>query len=275
MKIQFVSNKSQSLIKLVLENTQLNFNQVKLILRKKDIKINGKRVNSDILVLPNSTVEIFSPDKKINLDVVYQDNNVIVINKPTNLEVTSSSPAEQTLEKLTNAFAVHRLDRNTSGLVILAKNNIAKQELDFAFKNKFVKKFYTAVVVGKPKQIKENLTAYLVKDAKNSLVKIFDDKVANSVQIKTNYQLLQSNNNLSSLKIELLTGKTHQIRAHLAHINLPVLGDEKYGNKLVNKKYSKHRQMLVATSLSFNFKATSPLNYLNDRTFVIDPKLEI
>lgn len=277
MKLEFVAKTNGQLIKLIEQNSTLNFNQIKSVLRKKDVKINSVRTNQDVFVHSGDFVEVYFSQKQHNLDILFQDENVIVVNKPQGVEVKTMDlhTNEKSLEQLTNAIAVHRLDRNTSGITILAKNEQSKRELEWAFKNHYVKKLYTCIVVGVPKTHDACLKAYLVKDSQKSLVKIFDKKVENSVLIKTNYHLLKTNGILSVLEVELLTGKTHQIRAHLAHENLYVLGDEKYGNKLANKQYSVHRQLLHATSLNFEFMPQQKLFYLNKKEFKINPNFKI
>lgn len=276
MKMEFTSQSEQELIKLIQQNSSLNFNQIKAILRKKDVKVNGKKVSQNLLVSASDFVQVFYNLKQKQIDVMYQDENVVVVNKPVGVEVKTADikTDEKSLEQLTNAMAVHRLDRNTSGVTILAKNLESMQQLEQAFKSHLVQKTYMCVVVGTPKQQSKKLVAYLLKDSQKSIVKIFDKKVENSTQIKTNYKLIKTNGELSLLQVEILTGKTHQIRAHLAHENLCVLGDEKYGNKAKNKEYGVHRQLLVATQLSFNFAPNSKLFYLNDKVFKISPNFD-
>ena len=276
MKAEFLASKNDYLIKQIEQNTELNFNQIKSVLRKKDVKLDGKKISQNLFVNVGQKIEVFFKDKQFDLRTIYQDDNVLIVDKPAGVEVANADASlnAQTLENMTGCMAVHRIDRNTTGLVVLAKNEQSKQELEKAFKLHAIEKYYTCVVVGQPKVAEKNMTAYLFKDSKNSFVKIFDSEQKGTCEIKTNYKLLKTNGKLSLLQVELLTGKTHQIRAHLAHENLPILGDEKYGNKLANKLYGKHRQLLASTKMVFHFNSQSVLKNLDGKKFEISTDFE-
>ena len=278
MKKEFVATSSGDLIKICLESCpKLNYNQLKTALRKKDVKINGIRTSGTIIISSGDKIEIFLPNEKPRLvDYIYQDDLVAVVVKPQGVETTTDDKIfnSERLEELTGNRACHRLDKNTEGLVVLAKNNRAYNEILQAFKNGQVHKKYLCVVTGKPKN-QANLSGYLVKDAKNSVVKIFDNKQPNSSVVKTNYKLLEQQGELSLLEVELFTGKTHQIRAHLAHTGIYILGDNKYGDKQMNKKYGIKKQLLCAYNLKFEFEKNSFLSYLNDLDFQISPSFNL
>lgn len=278
MKKDFVANCSGELIKICLqEYPQLNYNQLKTALRKKDIKINSHRVSQNVTISNGDKIEIFLPnEKQKQVEFAYQDDFVAIAVKPQGVETTivDKSFDSKSLEELTGFKACHRLDKNTEGLVVLAKTEQAYNELLSAFKNGQVHKKYLCVVTGKPKQ-QANLIGYLVKDSQNNIVKIFGNIQKNSALIKTNYSLVKTNGELSLLEVELLTGKTHQIRAHLAHNGLYILGDSKYGDKQMNKKYGIKKQLLCAYKLKFDFDSTSFLSYLNQKDFQICPTFDI
>lgn len=162
----------------------------------------------------------------------------------------------------------HRLDRNTTGLVLFAKDEVSLEILLDKFKHHEIEKHYLAKVYGIPTKKQDILTAYLFKDAKKSLVYISDVPKKGYEKIITSYKVVEEKQkeNTSILDVNLHTGKTHQIRAHLAHIGYPILGDGKYGNNEINKKFGYKTQQLCSYSITFRFKADSGiLNYLNNR----------
>ncbi len=263
----FIADKNGKLSKLALYHIEdLTYASLMKALRKKDVKINGKRVSQDVNLSIGDSVAVFY-DAKINqtYSVIYEDQNVLVINKYSGF--TSESVFEQISKKYPSASFIHRLDRNTSGLMIFSLSEEAKEELLKGFKDRTFDKIYTATVVGKMPKKQDVLTAYLVKDKDSALVKIYDKKVNGSVMIKTGYSVLEQRKDTSIISVTLYTGKTHQIRAHLAHIGNPILGDGKYGDFEMNDKYNVKSQTLTATKLTLNFDKQSPLYYLNGKTF--------
>lgn len=174
---------------------------------------------------------------------------------------------------LANAMPCHRLDRNTFGLVLFAKNKEALEILLDKFKNKEIEKHYLAYVYGIPSKKQDRLEAYLFKDTKKSLVYISDEFKKGYQKIITSYDTLKTDTkrNTSVLDVKLETGRTHQIRAHLAHIGLPIIGDGKYGINSVNKALGFKTQGLCSYKLKFNFCGDSGiLNYLNGKEFEIE-----
>ena len=239
------------------------------LLRNKDIKVNGKRVSSDVTLSVGDNVEIFySPKKQEKYSIIYKDENVVVINKKSGYSFESIYT--DLTELFSDVYAVHRLDRNTSGIMIFALNFNAEGELLQAFKNHQFIKIYTAEVFGKLPKKHDVLTAYLTKDSKQSFVKISNLKTPNSYFIKTEYMVVEEKEKTSLVKIRLWTGKTHQIRAHLAFIGNSIVGDGKYGNNALNKEFKASSQKLTATELTLNFSEQSFLFYLNGKTFSIN-----
>ena len=269
---KIICEKEKRLSKLIEQNVSINFSKVQKLIREKNVKVNGKRTGDDVLVEAGSVVEIYLPETKVN--IIYEDQDVIVVFKPRKIEtVTETGESLLSLvskQKNSELFAVHRLDRNTEGLVVFAKNLDAKNALDEAFKNRTIHKFYLALVAGVPTSKEEKLVAYLKKDEQRSLVYITDKKQEGFDEIKTNYKVIKENENSSVLEVELLTGKTHQIRAHLAHIGFPIIGDEKYGNAKVNKAFSKRFQCLCAYKLIFDFPPENYLAHLSSKIIEID-----
>ena len=258
---KITADKEKRLSKLIEQNVSINFSKVQKLIREKNVKVNGKRTGEDVLIHSGDLVEVYLPETKLN--IFYEDGDIIVVFKPRKIETINESGDSllDALEKQKNTklFAVHRLDRNTEGLVVFAKNMEAKNSLDEAFKNRTIHKYYLALVAGVPATKQDDLVAYLKKDEANSLVTVSDKKGDGFEEIKTNYKVIKENENSAVLEVELLTGKTHQIRAHLAHIGYPIIGDEKYGNSKLNKQFSKRFQCLCAYKLVFDFE---PGNYL-------------
>lgn len=268
----FIAEKSRKLSKLALYHLEdLSYSAFMRALRKKDVKVNGKRVGDDVLLNVGDKVEIFYVEqKKEKFNLIYQDENILIINKKRGYN--SESVFEEIKSIYYDARFVHRLDRNTDGIMVFALNDESERLLLDGFKKRtFVKKYY-ALVKGKPKKEQAVLTAYLIKDSQTSTVKIFDNKIDGAVLIKTGYKVLESDGKTSLLEVELFTGKTHQIRAHLAHIGHPIIGDGKYGDFDLNEKMKETSQRLTAVSLQLKFGEGTKLFYLNDKTFSLGKK---
>ncbi len=263
----FVCEKSGKLSKLVLENVDgLSFSALMKLLRNKDVKVNGKRVKEDVLLKPFDNVEIYYQTAS-GYTEIYKDDFILVINKKSGY--SSETVFQELSLKFKEIYFIHRLDRNTSGIMIFALKKDAEKELLDGFKNRLFDKKYLAFVYGKMPKKEDVLSAYLVKDKDASIVKIYNKKVSNSVPIKTGYKVIEEGDNSSLLEVTLYTGKTHQIRAHLAFIGNPIIGDGKYGINDINKKYKKKTQMLYAYKLTLSFSKDSPLSYLDKKTFCL------
>ena len=266
-------------LNMFLQNNipNLSTNLLYKTLRKKDIKINGKRVNENTSVFENDIIEVYIADsileKKIEINIVFEDDNILVIDKPIGIEVIGTNSLTSLIHKqYANCgflpMPCHRLDRNTTGLVLFAKNQESLDILLNKFKNHEIEKHYLALVYGIPKIKSQTLIAYLFKDSKKSLSYISDEPKKGYSKIVTSFSLIEKySNGTCLLDVEIETGKTHQIRAHLAHIGLPIVGDGKYGNYEINKKLGYKTQELKSYILKFNFSTDSGiLNYLKGKT---------
>lgn len=277
----------KNLNNFILESfPNLNLNFLYKALRQKDIKINGKRVKENTIIYKNDEIEIFISDEilfgKYELKVVYEDNNILAINKEQGISVTDEAGINGiTLTKLVkekfgkNIEPCHRLDRNTKGIVLFAKNKEALEILFNKFKNHEIEKHYIAKVYGIPKEKHKVLKDYLFKDSKKNKVYISNTKKTGYQEIITEYIVIEENKkeNTSLLDINLHTGRTHQIRAHLAYIGYPIIGDGKYGNNEINKKFKQTKQNLTAYKLIFKFtKPSGILEYLNEKEIILSLK---
>lgn len=276
-KLEFVVKDDTLLFDSILSvRPTLNFSMLKTALRKKDIKLNGKKILANIEVKKGDVVTLYLPQKREKkIEVVFEDQNIIVANKPQGMEVTKKDKVfldSDCLEEVLNATACHRLDKNTEGLVVFAKNKTAEKLLLEAFKNHDIKKKYSAIVFGKINKNGQKLSNFLQKN--DNYVKILDKKEENCQTAKMSYIVKKQENELFEIEVDLETGRTHQIRAQLAHYGIFVLGDEKYGDKVTNKKYHKSKQMLCAKELVFENLPT-PLDYLNNKKFCITPTFNI
>ena len=279
MKEIKVENKynGKKLNKIILEKIpQLNYNSFNKLLRKKDIKVNNKRINKDIMIYEGDIINIYMQESmKENLvqkeiKIIFEDENILIVDKPYNLEVTGENSLTQILQQKYNnpeIMPCHRIDRNTTGLVLFAKNKEALEILLKKFKNHEIEKHYIAWVYGIPKRKSARLEDYLFKDTKKSHAYISNNFKKGYQKIITSYKVLEEKaDNTSILEIEIETGKTHQIRAHLAYIGYPIIGDGKYGRNEINKKFNKKYQQLHSYKLKFKFTTTSGiLEYLNGK----------
>jgi 23S rRNA pseudouridine955/2504/2580 synthase len=260
-------------------------------LRKKCFKLNGIHLFDGKEILKENDILSFYVDDHFfekgvksdpRIEIVYEDDKMIVANKPEGI----LSHADDQLKKeddlltilshqknvATGTYSlVNRLDFNTSGLIIVGKTPAATKELNDAAQRNQIQKYYRCLAYGYFDKPTDELRAYLLKDEPSSLVRISPTFLPRSQEIITRYTVLQEGNAVSFLEIELLTGKTHQIRAHLAAIDHPILGDPLYGNVLLNKKFALTRQALWASKLVFSIlDPSSPLCYLNGKILVKD-----
>ena len=258
---------------------------VRKIFSARDVRLDGVRVSRDTPVRAGQTFSVFLPASAENaesLRVVFEDADILLVNKPAGISVESDEPGSISLTELCRLHSesvsggaplfppapCHRLDNKTSGLCLFAKNEHALAVLLEAFKLRTVEKYYTCLVRGIMKPPAAVCSAWLVKDAGKAVVRILDHEVPGARPVITGYETLESGA-VSRLRVHLVTGRTHQIRAHLAALGHPVLGDDLYGDRAFNRQQKSRSLKLCATELTLHTAGALPA--LDDRTFTIAP----
>ena len=249
----------------------LKYNDALKLLRQKDVKVNGVRVKENVDVVAGDVLEIYAPQSMLTkplpaLEIVFENKDVCVVNKPKGVEVEGAYSLTDAVRQVhAQAVAVHRLDRNTKGLVIFAKNETAEKELMQAFANHTIEKHYVALCENPFSKKHEVCKAFWFKDEKAGRVFINSKPKKGWVPITTEYTVVQKFGTQTMVEIILHTGKTHQIRAHMAYLGHPLVGDGKYGKGKKNET-----QALLAYKLVFTFAKTSPLAYMNGATVELE-----
>lgn len=275
-------------------------------IRTKRIKVNSKRAEISTRLCVGDTVDMYINDEFFvkketrydfsgasdKLDILYEDRNILLLDKKVGLLChpddkeyidTLISRVKKYLYKKgeydpdsENSFTpalVNRIDRNTGGIVIAAKNAQSLKILNAQMKSRNLKKTYLCVVHGVMERKSGLLEGWLIKDENKNKVRIYSYPKPDAKEIKTKYRVIQNDykNNLSLVEVDLLTGRTHQIRAHFASIGHPLLGDGKYGTNELNKKLGYKKQFLYSYRLMFDLDENAgELSYLNGKTFTAD-----
>lgn len=275
------------------------------LIRTKKIKVNRKRTEQKYILVEGDEIQLFikeeffdSPEKDMGalerivpkLNILYEDENIMLLNKRPGVLVHEDSEAgENTLIMHVKAYLCqkgeydpyteqsfapalcNRIDRNTGGIVIAAKNAEALRVMNEKIKNDELTKTYLCLVHGVPKKRSAELRGYLRKDSKNNTVEVRDNEFPGAKQIITRYRVLEAYGDSALLEVDLITGRTHQIRAHMSHVGHPLVGDGKYGVNRDERAKGYKYQALYAYKLYF--KSTdneSVLSYLEGKTFALD-----
>ena len=276
------------------------------LIRQKKIKLNRKRAEISSMLSEGDVVLVFAPPHfaekendapmltvSVDPDIVYEDDNIMLVNKPSGLLVHEGDTKEAgklTLVRMIqdylirkgeyepekeNSFApslANRIDRNTCGIVLAAKNAAALRELEDIFRDRKINKKYLCVVHGSPKTDVFFLENYLLKDEKTKLVRVYGENHPKAAKYaKTGCRVVARGKNYSLIEAELFTGRTHQIRAQLAHAGHPLLGDGKYGINKGDRVLGYSSQALCSYYVRFENGGDGDLSYLNGKEFSIRP----
>lgn len=275
-------------------------------IRTKKIKVNRKRCEQNYILQQGDEIQLFIKDEffgspeqdkttgtlasiKPKLSIVYEDENIILLNKrPGVLVHEDTEGADNTLTMHLKAYLYqrgeydpdgeqsfapamcNRIDRNTGGIVIAAKNAEALRVMNQKIKDGQVSKFYICAVHGVPKKREATLRAWLRKDSANNTVTISDTQRQGYKEIITKYRVIKTSGDRALLEIDLVTGRTHQIRAQMAHIGHPLLGEGKYANNRADRAEGYKYQALYAYRVRFDFEGNDALAYLQGKEFSLD-----
>lgn len=288
-------------LKKYLPNASLSF--IYKMLRKRNIKLNGSKAKPEDIINEGDSIQLYFSEETLNkfmakpkeiskakeINIIYEDDNIILINKPKGVlshgtgkdyennvvdnlisYLYEKKEYNPRLEKTFTPSICNRLDRNTSGIIIGAKNFTTLQLINEAIRDGRIKRYYKSLVKGTIIEEKE-LKGFLTKDEEQNKVYISNKNTEGSKEIHTLIIPIKSNKEYSLVEIDLITGRTHQIRAHLSSIGNPIVGDIKYGNRQINEKFQREfnlrSQFLYAYKVIFN-GLKEPLEYLNKKEFI-------
>ena len=300
----------QRLDKFITKTLDIPMSLLYKSIRLKKIKVNRKRAEISTKLALGDTVQCFLSDEffekkastnsfesiTVHLDIIYEDENILLLNKRPGVSVHEDENGStntlithvqaylyqkgEYLPESEQSFApalCNRIDRNTGGIVIAAKNAEALRVMNEKIKRREIDKFYLAAVHGVPKPESATIKGYLLKDEKQNIVRVYDKNPPRAAkEIITKYKVVAKNSDSALIEVELLTGRTHQIRAHMAHVGHPLIGDGKYGVNKDDRAKGYKYQALYSYRLRFSFDESEPtiLDYLNGKEFKI-PKKDI
>ncbi len=300
----------QRLDKFITKTLNLPMSLLYKSIRLKKIKVNRKRAENNTILNEGDTIQCFLAEEffekkadehsfesiSVHLDIIYEDENIMLLNKRPGVSVhEDENGSTNTLITHIQAYLYqkgeyrpdeeqsfapalcNRIDRNTGGIVIAAKNAEALRVMNDKIKHREIDKFYLAAVHGIPKPESATIKGYLLKDEKQNIVRVYEKNPPRGAkEIITKYKVVAKKQDSALIEVELLTGRTHQIRAHMAYIGHPLIGDGKYGVNKNDRAKGYKFQALYSYRLLFSFDTTNPtaLDYLNGKEFKI-PKKDI
>ena len=300
----------QRLDKFITKTLNLPMSLLYKSIRLKKIKVNRKRAENNTILHEGDTIQCFLAEEffekkadehsfesiNVHLDIIYEDGNIMLLNKRPGVSVhEDENGSTNTLITHIQAYLYqkgeyrpdteqsfapalcNRIDRNTGGIVIAAKNAEALRVMNEKIKYREIDKFYLAAVHGVPKPESATIKGYLLKDEQKNIVRVYEKNPPRGAkEIITKYKVVAKKQDSSLIEVELLTGRTHQIRAHMAYIGYPLIGDGKYGINKADRANGYKYQALYSYKLRFSFDTSNPtvLDYLNGKEFKI-PKKDI
>ena len=245
------------------------------ILKKKDVRIAGVKQGKGDLVRGGDVLEIYAPDKYLcpEAEIIFDDGRLLAAVKPQGLPslpdqdgVGADTMQARLKKKYPSARLCHRLDTATGGVMLAALDDATEAAAFEAFKQHAMRKTYRAILTAKPSREEMTLRAFLFKDARRSTVRVSDKSMPGSKEIITRVKVLGSEDGLWHAELEPVTGRTHQLRAHMAHIGCPILGDDKYGDREINKQRGFMTRLCLWCE-TLTVPAGSPLQNYTGKTF--------
>ena len=261
---------------------QLPDHAVRQAFDKRDVKMDGQRVSRDAQLLPGAEVKLYTPFEEAapTLPIVYLDEHIMVVHKPVGVSCQEDDKGGLTVGQLAHQallqqepqairpMVCHRLDNQTEGLLLLARTEEARLAMEEGFYHHRIRKRYTCIVKGTPEPRERTLRAWLRKDAAKARVQVLSHEAPGALPIITEYRVAEAGE-CARLVVTLHTGRTHQIRAQMAAIGHPLLGDDQYGDRAFNKQHKTRRLMLCATELRFSLEGRWA--YLNELKLTAKP----